>query len=131
VNNFPRVRNDHRSALPQPSRMSRRLALETTLLRHARVVAVGACYEGEDGDGAFSPVLCLGEDKNDISHTVNPTVRRRIESFFRALLDERYHDWREGHGSQGRFLWLIQSDRLEHEHEVRRITYQAQVTVDL
>jgi hypothetical protein len=131
MNTLTCVRNDLRPGLPRLSRMSKRLALETTLLHHAGVVAVGACYEGEDGEGTVSEVVCLDADKNDISHAVSRAVRGRIESFFRTLLDERYSTWREGHGAQGRFLWLLEPDLLEHEHEVRCIAYKAHTTFNL
>lgn len=83
-----------------------------------KVRRVVAEYSGSGDEGAMESVNFYADDEMQIAiDQVDDGLADTVENLFYDVLESRFDDsWQDGEGASGTFVWTVDGDKLDHEH---------------
>jgi hypothetical protein len=76
-------------------------------------------YEGMLGSRVVRDVVLLTRKGKYVDFDLPVAARQEFRGLCEVLLGERFPEWWQAEGAEGRFLWDLSSDTLSHEHHLR------------
>lgn len=76
-------------------------------------------YEGMFGSRVVKDVVLLTRKGEYVDFDLPVAARQEFRGLCEVLLGERFPEWWQAEGAEGRFLWDLASDALTHEHRLR------------